>query len=459
MEQRTLEQWNNSGPKIFNVSEVTSLISSLLNCDKLSNIWITGEISNFKRHSSGHLFFSLNETSNRSEFSVSCTLWKNSVRFLPFSPKDGMQVAAFGTINHYEKGGRYSFSVTQMRPTGAGERALMVENWKKELAAQGFFSAERKRPLPRYPKKIGVVTSRTGAVLQDIINIAKSRFSVEIILSPTSVQGINAHLEIANAIKEISDSVDVIIVGRGGGSYEDLFPFNNPAVVKAIATCPVPIVSAIGHEVDITLADLAADVRASTPSHAAELSIPDRKNETELLFHIKQQMQSQYYSIFAVYMEEIDYFKDHIAAEHILRILSDRHQYLIDLSDRCEASALRELEHRHILLSGLTAQIKAKNPLMILQREIPQRKESVHSFHERLLHAKEEYLNRQRMELKLYAAKIENNTKVQMLKQGYCRIFKDDIIVTSAKSLLPDDIINLVFIDGKVEATVKFVKE
>jgi exodeoxyribonuclease VII large subunit len=215
---------------------------------------------------------------------------RNAARYLDFTPDDGMEVRAYGSISHYEPGGRYSFQITQMRPAGAGERALLIEKWRREMAAKGWFSPERKRTPPKYPVRIGVVTSSTGAVIHDIRNVISKRFPAEIILSPAMVQGATAHEDIARAIIRVQDMVDVLIVGRGGGSHEDLFAFNHPCVVEAIVTCPVPVIAAIGHEVDITLADLAADVSASTPSHAAEQCVPDRVSERDALMHMKRRM-------------------------------------------------------------------------------------------------------------------------------------------------------------------------
>ena len=188
-----------------------------------------------------------------------------------------MEVIITGSVRVYPPHGAYQIQVKEMTRGGAGEKYLLVERWKKELAAEGWFAIERKRPLPSFPTRVGVVTSETGAVIHDIRTVIARRYPVEIVISPTAVQGEDAHREIARAIERVAGRVDVVIVARGGGSFEDLFPFNHPDVVRAIAACPVPVVSAVGHEVDVTLADLAADMRAPTPSAAAELVGPGQE--------------------------------------------------------------------------------------------------------------------------------------------------------------------------------------
>ncbi|MDD1674157.1 MAG: exodeoxyribonuclease VII large subunit, partial [Methanomicrobiales archaeon] len=257
---------------ILTVSDLTALIMERLEDGQLQEIWVEGEITSFKQHSSGHLYFSLGDR----ESIVGCIVWKSDARSLPFSPADGAHVLALGTISVYPKSGQYRFYVRQMRRAGEGERFLRVEAWKRELEGEGLFALERKRPLPPFPVRIAVVTSATGAVIHDILTILSRRYPVEVLICPTAVQGEDAHLHIAAAIRRADGIADVIIVGRGGGSYEDLFPFNHPEVVRAIACCGTPIITAIGHEVDTTLADLAADRRAPTPSAAAELAVPDR---------------------------------------------------------------------------------------------------------------------------------------------------------------------------------------
>ncbi len=261
------------------VREVSEIIECLLDAPQLQDVRVLGEITNYKRHSRGHRYFSLSEKEGGSMAAViKCVMWRSDAERLSFVPEDGVEVVVTGSVRVYPPQGSYQLQVKKMTKGGAGEKYLLVERWRKELAQEGWFATERKRPLPSFPTRVGVVTSETGAVIHDIRTVIARRFPVEIVISPAAVQGENAPTEIARAIARVAAHADVVIVARGGGSFEDLFPFNHPDVVRAIATCPVPVVSAIGHEVDVTLADLAADVRAPTPSAAAELVVPDRKD-------------------------------------------------------------------------------------------------------------------------------------------------------------------------------------
>ncbi|MDD3933859.1 MAG: exodeoxyribonuclease VII large subunit, partial [Methanoculleus sp.] len=264
------------GTPILRVSEVSGLICDLLDDARLHEIWVRGEVTNYKDHTSGHRYFSLGERNGRSSALINCVMWRTYASGLGFTPRDGMDVLAWGTVEVYEPHGRYQLIVRELLPAGPGERHLMVERWKQELDAEGLFAPERRRPLPAFPHRIGVVTSSTGAAMQDILSVISRRYPAEVVLSPTAVQGDGAHMEIAAAIRKIDGLVDVIIVGRGGGSFEDLFPFNHPDVVRAVALCKTPVISAVGHEVDTALCDFAADLRAPTPSAAAERAVPDR---------------------------------------------------------------------------------------------------------------------------------------------------------------------------------------
>ena len=223
-------------------------------------VWVKGEVSGFKRHGSGHLYFSLKDEGAV----LGCVMWKGRAARLPVEPQDGLAVEAFGAVTVYEPQGRYQLVVDELRPAGLGARLLALEQLKQRLAAEGLFEEARKRPLPRYPARVGLVTSPSGAAVRDLVKVLRARWpGIGIVLAPVRVQGEGAAREIAEAIARFDRhaGVDLLIVGRGGGSLEDLWAFNEEPVVRAIAACRLPVVSAVGHEVDVTLADLAADVR------------------------------------------------------------------------------------------------------------------------------------------------------------------------------------------------------
>ena len=270
--------------KILSVTELTEEIRKILE-GTFPSVWVQGEISNFKRAPSGHAYFTLKDENSQ----LRSVMFKNQNRSLKFKLEDGLKILAWGRVNVYSPRGEYQLIVETMEPAGLGGLMLALEQLKAKLAAEGLFDVSRKRPLPRRPHNVGVVTSATGAAVRDIIRIIKRRSpGINILVSPTSVQGDKAPDEIVAALGRltISGVPEVIIIGRGGGSIEDLWAFNDERVVRAIASCPVPIVSAVGHETDFTLSDLASDLRASTPSAAAELIAPDDEETWETISHM-----------------------------------------------------------------------------------------------------------------------------------------------------------------------------
>lgn len=259
---------------VATVSRVNNYIKRLIDSKPvLSDLWVKGEISNFKRHSSGHIYLTLKD-----EHSVlRSVMFRSAASTLAFTPSDGMKVAARGRVAVYEAGGAYQLYIDEMVPDGVGSLYLEYERLKKALAAEGLFDERHKKPIPRYPSRIGIVTAPTGAAVRDIINVATRRYPLaELVIYPALVQGAGAKESIVKGIEyfNAARSVDTIIVGRGGGSIEDLWAFNEECVARAIFASELPIISAVGHEVDFTIADFVADMRAPTPSAAAEISVP-----------------------------------------------------------------------------------------------------------------------------------------------------------------------------------------
>jgi len=260
--------------RVLTVGEITRAIKEKLN-ESFPAVWVRGEISGLKRADSGHLYFKMKEGK---EAVIDCAMWRGGATRLAFEPRDGTEVEAYGEIDVFAPRGNYQLIVRQMRPAGLGPLLLELEELKRRLAAEGLFDPARKRPLPRFPACVGVVTSPVGAAVRDVVKVLRARWpGIRIVLAPVKVQGEGAAAEIAAAIERFDrwGGADVLIVGRGGGSLEDLWAFNEEPVVRAIAGARTPVISAVGHEVDTTLADFAADVRAATPSNAAELAVRD----------------------------------------------------------------------------------------------------------------------------------------------------------------------------------------
>ena len=266
---------------ILSVGEVTKSIKSVLE-ESFDDIYVIGELSNFKNHFSGHWYFSLKDA----DAQISCVMWKSYTPHVFFTPQDGMKIVVHGKISVYPPRGNYQIDVRSMQPAGVGELQLAFEMLKQKLSNEGLFDEERKRPIPLIPTKIGIVTSIDGAAFKDMVSVAKRRYPlVELVISPSKVQGAGAAESIVDALQYLQKhgDVDVIIVGRGGGSIEDLWSFNEEIVARAIAASKIPVISGVGHEIDFTIADFVSDLRAPTPTAAMEMATPDRENLIEIL--------------------------------------------------------------------------------------------------------------------------------------------------------------------------------
>lgn len=352
----------------LSVTEVNKYIKMLIAGDDiLSAVAIRGEISNFKRHPSGHLYFTLKDEGAE----IAAVMFRGDTGRLQFSPANGMRVVVFGNIDVYERSGRYQIYVRSMLSDGAGAMAEAYERLKRKLEAEGLFAEELKRPIPRFPKCIGVITAPTGAAIRDILNITGRRYpQAKVLVCPALVQGVDAPMSLRNALELMGayGECDVIIIGRGGGSVEDLWAFNDEGLARAVAACPVPIISAVGHETDFTLCDFVADKRAPTPSAAAELATPDVfavrayiadtegriLRNTEKLIETKRQRVEQLSGLLSARSPEarLAHIRERIARkrENMDSIIDKRYS---DRLARCGA---------------LIEKLNALNPLAVLQR-------------------------------------------------------------------------------------------
>jgi len=351
---------------IFSVTDLTRNIKGALE-EGFSRIAVQGELSNVKRHTSGHLYFTLKDEHAQ----IQCVMWRSRIPTLSVTPQDGMKVIARGNVTVYEVRGNYQLDVSNLQPLGVGELQLAFERLKQKLAAEGLFNQEHKKPLPPFPLRIGIVTSATGAAIQDIRNVINRRFpATELILCPVKVQGIGAAEEIASAIDDFNlfGAVDVIIVGRGGGSLEDLWAFNEEIVARSIYQSSLPIVSAVGHEIDFTIADFVADLRAPTPSAAAELIVPDQNEIIEIVRNFC-------YTSEQIVSTKLTTRKKHITAllqsYSFNRPLDRIHQYFQHL-DEISRVFDQSVAHRFTLLAqmlhSLEKRIASLNPETVLER-------------------------------------------------------------------------------------------
>ena len=357
-----------SQPEALTVSGLTRYIRELFEMDyRLQDVWVQGEISNLSRPASGHVYFSLKD----SGAALKCVMWRTAVTAAVKRLREGDAVVAHGKLSVYEVQGAYQLYVDAIQTAGVGDLYQQFERLKAQLQAEGLFAPDRKRPLPATARVIGIVTSPTGAALQDMLNIIRRRWPLlRIVLSPTPVQGNDAPPKIIAALNRLyqRDDLDAIIIARGGGSIEDLWCFNNESVARTIAQSPVPTISGVGHEVDFTIADFVADVRAPTPSAAAELITPDQAEVRSVLDGATQVLTS-------LVTDRISVARQQVAANlRALQHLSPRvklqntRQRLDDASGKMQAAIKHQLALRRERIVSLSAQLNAFNPLNVLAR-------------------------------------------------------------------------------------------
>lgn len=393
-------------PRVLSVSQINFYIKSIIENDgSLQFVLVTGEISNLTVHQrSGHIYLSLKDSNSI----ISAVMFAGNARRLKFRLENGMKVICRGRISVYEPSGRYQLYIEDMQPDGVGALTLAFEQLKKSLAQKGLFDNAHKKPLPKFPKTIGVITSPTGAAVQDITNIIRRRFpSADIVLAPVLVQGESAPEQLVRAVNKFSASkiADVIIIGRGGGSAEDLWAFNDEQLAYAVYNCETPIISGVGHETDFTVCDFVADVRASTPSAAAELAVPDRQ---ELMSY---------------------YFK--------------QKQYISAMLDRKIKTAQLRLENQQRRMSASSPKLKAEQ----LEKQLSAKSEKLTRFMNIYISDKEN---------KLIAAKgkLDGLNPLNVLNRGYAIAEKDEKIITSSKQLKDGDDFTVILSDGKINAKV-----
>jgi exodeoxyribonuclease VII large subunit len=354
--------------KVFTVTEVNRIMKRIVNDnEEFANLQVEGEISNFKRYPSGHCYFNLKDKQG----SLKAVMFARAAVRLKALPKNGDMIVAIGRMDVYERDGVYQLYVDMLMPVGAGDLMQGYEALKKKLAAEGLFAQDKKKPLPAHPETVGIITSSAGAAVRDIITVARRRDkSVKLILYPVRVQGKEAIEEIVHGIEFMNKKkmADVLIVGRGGGSMEDLWAFNEEPVVRAIAASQLPIVSAVGHEIDFTLADFAADLRAATPSAAAELVVPNRG---ELLEKIKKLRERALHALARTYREKAIAYK-HLSETGIFTrpalIWEAKAQALDTANQKMTDAVEKKLQGYGSKLAILDAKLQAMSPLRILAR-------------------------------------------------------------------------------------------
>jgi len=413
------------------ISELSKYIKSNFDNDMyLRKVYIQGEISNFKNHTTGHFYFSLKDSGSR----INAVMFNNAARNIKFIPKDGMTVLVTGRVTVYESTGNYQIYVEEMIEDGLGNLYVAFEQLKEKLAKEGLFDRERKKRITKCPKKIGIVTAPTGAAIRDILTTIKRRYPVcETILFPTLVQGENAKEDIVRKI-ELANTydIDTLIVGRGGGSIEDLWPFNEEIVARAIYNSKVPVISAVGHEIDFTISDFVADLRAATPTAAAELAVPDINTILTYLNTAK----ARSYNFINSYLENKKVYLSKLSDSYILKKPTNMYeikiQNLDNLIDKLNKEMSIIIENNKVRVYKCKTNYLLNNPSMLYK-------------------FKEQNLNN-------IINKLEVLNPMNTLKRGYAIIRKDDKVVMDINDIKEDDTIKINLEKGTIVSKVMEVK-
>ena len=415
------------------ISEVNKYIKEILNDDLLlKKVYLKGEISNFKAHSRGHYYFTLKDENSR----IAAVMFSFNNKNLKFVPNDGMKVLVTGKIDVYEASGSYQIYVEDMMPDGIGALYVAFEELKKKLSSEGLFDKDKKKKIKRIPRRVGVVTSPTGAAIKDILTTIKRRYPIaEVILFPALVQGENAATDIVKKIK-LADSLrdelelDTLIIGRGGGSLEDLWPFNEEIVARAIYDCNIPVISAVGHEIDITISDYVADLRAPTPTAAGELAVPDINTIITYLDTARSRSYNSLNNIININKKRLDSLKNSYILTRPISMYEVKEQKLDILIDILNKSILKLIDNTKIRIYTLKNSYVLNNPNILYKY-------------------KEQSLNH-------LISKLDVLNPLNTLSRGYSIIKKGNKVASSIKNIKKDDEIKITLKDG--ELTSKIIK-
>jgi len=435
---------------VWKVSELTERIRDLLE-GEFPEVWIEGEVSNYRPAQSGHLYFTLKDARAQ----IRCVCFRDQARGLKFRPEDGLHVTVRGALGVYEPRGEYQIYVSHIEPVGAGALQLAFEQLKRKLQEEGLFDDERKKPLPVLPRCIGVVTSPTGAAIRDILRVLKRRFAnARVQLFPVKVQGEGAAAEIAAALRYFNrvKSADVLIVARGGGSLEDLWAFNEEVVARAIAASDIPIITGIGHETDFTIADFVADVRAPTPSAAAEIVVRSRQ---EFERHIAEHYRSLAHHMRYFLSQRLHRLRDlatHRGFRQLELLVRRRHQQVDEFSSSLGVVLRLRLATAQQRLARADAQISSfdlRSRAALLRQRIEQRRDALRAAHERAL-------LRMRHRFEKLALQLEERSPFQLLERGYAIAYDaSGKVLRSPNQVALGDDISVRVARGQLDATVR----
>ena len=440
--------------EIWSVSQLTRRIKALIE-GQVGSVWVSGEISNWKLAASGHAYFTLKDADSQ----IDAVMFKGKLDRVRFTPEAGLEILAHGSVTVYERRGNYQIVIDDMQPRGMGALQLAFEKLKKKLSDEGLFDEAHKKPLPLLPKRIGIVTSPTGAAIRDILNVLGRRFAnVHVILHPARVQGTEAAAEIAAGIRALDEwGVDVMIVGRGGGSLEDLWPFNEEPVVRAVFEAKTPIISAVGHEIDFSLCDFAADLRAPTPSAAAELVVRERQALADAVAAYRRRLAEA----LGRKAERLRHRLDSARGSFVFRrpedLLRQQRQALDEVNMRLEESLRSRVQDYRARWEHAARALKYVSPAKRVERA----HERLASLRGSLLRSGRQLSAAQRARLEGAAGKLHALSPLAILGRGYGLTWKEPehVLVRDAATLRPGDSVRLRFERGSATAKIATIEE
>lgn len=435
--------------KYYSITALNRAIKNMFdNKPELNRVYIKGEISNYKHHTRGHLYFTLKDENSR----IAAVMFASAASKLMFEPEDGMKVLVCGRVTVYEATGGYQIYVEQMDLDGIGNLYLEYEKLKSKLQAEGLFAVEHKRPIPKYPRKIGIITASTGAAIRDILSTIKRRYPIcQTILFPALVQGVGAKESIVEQIIRAQDfDLDVLICGRGGGSIEDLWAFNEECVARAIYDSRIPIISAVGHEIDFTIADFVADLRAPTPTGAAEMAVPNLVDVNNLINQYKIRVNESINNLLNLNMKKLEHLKESYVLRNPLALYEVKEQKLDSYIDVLNKYITNKLNESRIKLNHVKDSFVLKNPLSLYMIK----QEKLNNYVEQLQKIVINYLDNGKYRYNLLVNKLELLNPLNILNNGYSLVTMNGKIVKSSKDLKEKDTIEIRLYEGKVKAVV-----
>lgn len=441
--------------KYVTVTALTKYIKRKFDVDPhLSDIWIKGEISNFNLHSRGHMYFTLKDEKAR----IQGVMFAGANKSLKFKPENGMKVLLRGEISVYEQSGGYQVYVKEMQPDGIGSLYLAYEELKKNLQKEGLFDTIHKKPIPKYPNQIGVITSPTGAAIRDILTTINRRFPMaKVILIPALVQGVQAGASVAKAIKTANalETLDVLIVGRGGGSIEELWAFNEEIVAREIFASQVPIISAVGHETDFTIADFVADLRAPTPTGAAELAVPHFNELLDRISDRKNRLKRSIQEKITSNRDKLSHYQGSYAFRYPKQLYQQKEQQLDTIVDRLQKEGRRAITHKKDSYVALKNRLGNEHP----SDQVKRANEAYMSLLKKLNREMSSVLTHKTSQFKATIDKLNALSPLKIMDRGYSIVYQEKQLIKSINQVQSGQILKVQLKDGQLDCQVKGIEE